>query len=531
MVQLARWKVILVALAVVLSVIFALPNVIPQKTLDSLPSWVPAQKLNLGLDLQGGSYLKYEVDTAALNRERLNDLMEDVRTTLNDKYPGKFNQLGQANGQVSVTITDPTVYDEAYKALAALARPLPGVGGVDMTVTRADGGRVILSRSPDAQRAEAAKAIAQNRAIIERRINQLGTREPDITQQGANRLVIQAAGESDPEKLKSIIGKTAKLTFQMVDDSTPIGEALAGNVPPGSELLTSVDKGGGQILVKKRALVKGEMLTNAQQEFDQNQLPAVGFRFNGKGAQLFGEATTQNVGKRFAIVLDGKVISAPTIINPITGGSGIITGSFTPEEANELAILLRAGALAAPMNVIEQRSVGAQLGDEAVQAGKISTLVGFAAIVIFMLGAYGFLFGGISVLGLILNLLMLVAAMSVTQATLTLPGIAGLILTLAVAVDANVLIYERIRDEERGGAKPLMALDTGFKRASVSIYDANVTTLISAAIMYIFGSGTVKGFAWTLGVGVLCSLFTALLVSQVLIGAWFRAKRPKQLPI
>jgi preprotein translocase subunit SecD len=310
----------------------------------------------------------------------------------------------------------------------------------------------------------------------------------------------------------------------------PVQEAENGLIPPGSELVPYA-KGGAFELVRKRSVVTGEMLTNATTGFDQNGGSAVDFRFNSVGGRKFGEVTSQNIGKRFAIILDGKVISAPVIQSAITGGSGQITSMGSPEAASELVLLLRNGALPVKLVTIQQGTVGAELGADAVHAGMVSTIVGFVAIVIFMVLSYGVVFGGVSVLALMLNVLMIFGFMSLSQSTLTLPGVAGLILTLAVAVDANVLIYERIRDEERAGHPPLMALDTGFRRASVSILDANITSLIAALIMMAQGSGPVKGFATMLAVGVFTSVFTAMLVSQVLLGAWFRAARPKTLPI
>lgn len=531
MLQLPRWRVIVVIVATLLAILFSVPNVIPASTLATLPSWVPAQRLNLGLDLQGGSSLLLEVDLAALNREKTNDLMEDARSTLRDKKLD-FTELAQVNGAINVRIVNPAQYQAAYDALSKLAAVLPSGQGKDLTVTQTADQHIQLTRSADAMRAEAAKAVQQSIEIVRRRVDGLGTREPSILQQGANRILVQAPGESDPNRLRDVIGKTAKLSFQMVDQSVNAQEAAATDrIPPGSELLPSDDAYSPAYLVKKKAVVTGEMLTNANQEFDQNGRPAVGFRFNGVGGKRFGDVTTQNIGHPFAIVLDGRIISAPVIQSAITGGNGIITGNFTPQSANDLALLLRAGALPAPLTVESQSTVGAELGADAVRAGQVSTLVGFAAIVVFILLAYGVVFGGIAVVGLVLNLLLIVAAMSATQATLTLPGIAGLILTLAVAVDANVLIYERIRDEERGGARPIAAIETGFSRASVSIYDANITTLIAAGIMYFLGSGPVKGFAWTLGVGVMTSVFTAMFVGKVMVAAWFRAAKPKQLPI
>lgn len=532
MIALSRWKVILVVLAVVFGVLFSLPNFLPRDVRDQLPGFLPKQTLNLGLDLQGGSYLMLEVDTEALRAERLTNLVEDVRTVLREEKI-EFTDLRQANGQVSVRITDPAKLNTAQNLMRTrVGSVLAGAaGGRDVSV-RTEDGVIRLALVQEAMNAEASKAVEQSMEIIRRRVDELGTREPSISRQGVNRIVVQAAGESDPERLKAIIGKTAKLTFQMVDDSVSLEEAMAGRVPPGSELLPSEDGYTTAILVKKRALVTGEMLTDAQQSFEpQTGQPVVSFRFNGQGARRFADATAQNVGKRFAIVLDGKVISAPNINEPITGGSGQISGSFTPESANDLAVLLRAGALPAPLNVEEQRTVGAELGADAITAGKISAYVAFGSVLVFMLLAYGLLFGGISIIALVVNGFLLVAAMSMTQATLTLPGIAGLILTLAVAVDANVLIYERMRDEVRAGRSPVAAANAGFSRAMVTVFDANITHLGAAMIMFSLGAGPVKGFAWTLAIGVITSVFSAVLVTQVLLGIWFRIARPKKLPI
>jgi preprotein translocase subunit SecD len=532
MLTLSRWKIIVVTLAVIFGLVFTLPNLLPQRALDALPGWVPKQKLNLGLDLQGGSYLLMEVDTAALRRERLTNLVEDVRTSLRGEQIA-FGELREAGGVISVRIADAAKVNDAASLLRrSVGSPLVGaVGGRDISVATRDNQVLEISFVAEAAKADAAMAVEQSIETIRRRIDSLGTKEPTITRQGLDRIVIQAAGESDPEKLKSVIGKTAKLTFQMVDEAVTPEDMAAGRIPPGSEMLASEDGYVPAYAVRKRAVVSGDELTDSRQTFDsQSGNPVVSFSFNGQGTRKFGDATARNIGKKFAIVLDGKIISAPVINSAITGG-GIITGNFTPESAAELALLLRSGALPAPLNVEEQRTVGAELGADAVKAGAISTLVAFVTIVVFMLLSYGLLFGGISVIALLINGMMIVAAMSITQATLTLPGIAGLILTLAVAVDANVLIYERMRDEARAGKSPIMAADAGFSRAMSTIIDANVTTLVAAGIMFAFGAGPVRGFAWTLSIGVFTSVFTAVLVSQLLIGWWFRAARPKKLPI
>jgi preprotein translocase subunit SecD len=529
--NLTRWKIIVVAATILFGVLFALPNVLPAKVREGLPGFMPKSVLNLGLDLQGGSYLLLEVETDALRKEKIENLVEEVRKILRDNNIA-FSGLSAQNGSVVVQVPDQAGFDNAFKLMS---RQLPGptrTGATDMTISRQGDQRLRLTYTDQALAEINTNAVDQSIEIIRRRVDELGTKEPSITRQGVNRIVVQAPGESNPEKLKEVIGQTAKLTFQMVDTSVPIQEAIQGRVPPGSELLPATDGSGGAYLVRKRAEVTGEMLVDARQTTDQQTgQVAVSFRFNGEGSRRFAAVSSRNVGKPFAIILDGKVISAPNINEPILTGSGQITGSYTIETANNLAILLRAGALPAPLKVQEQRTVGAELGADAVKAGRTSTIVGFVAILIFMVLTYGLLFGGISVIALLVNGILIVAAMSLTQATLTLPGIAGLILTLAVAVDANVLIYERMRDEVRAGRPVLPAMDAGFSRAMVTIIDANLTTLIAAAIMFFFGAGPVRGFAWTLSIGVFTSVFSAVLITQVLLAVWYRVKRPKTLPI
>jgi preprotein translocase subunit SecD len=533
MMNLARWKVILVVLATVLGFLFTLPNLLPAKTRDSLPGFMPKSTLHLGLDLQGGSDLLYSVDTVALRTERLTNMAEDVRTTLHDKQID-FTDLAVSNGEIGLRITDPAQMTDAVNVLRrTVGAPLAGTpGGRDVNVATAADQRIRIAFVPEAFDAEASRAVEQNIEVIRRRIDQMGTKEPDISRRGKTRIDIQAAGESDPEKLKNVIGQTAKLSFQMLDENVSPEDMASGRVPPGDEVLVSTDGHASSYIVHKRQVVTGEMLTGASAGFDQQSGGSeVELRFNGVGAKRFGDITRQNVGKRFAIVLDKKVLSAPNILGPIPGGSGRITGNFTAESANELAVLLRAGALPAPMKVEEQRTVGAELGADAVKAGAISSIVGLIATMIFMLLIYGGLFGGISLIALAVNALMIVGIMSFTQATLTLPGIAGLILTLAVAVDANVLIYERMRDELRAGRSLIASMEAGFSRAWGTIFDANMTHIFSALIMFNLGSGTVKGFAWTLSVGVLTTVFSAVLVTQVLLAWWFRTFRPKTLPI
>jgi preprotein translocase subunit SecD len=416
-----------------------------------------------------------------------------------------------------------------------MPQPVRSGQGNDMSVNRVEGGRISVSYTARGTQELTMAAVEQSVEIIRKRVDELGTKEPSITRQGPNRIVVQVPGESDPERLKAVIGKTAKLSFQMVDQSRTYGEALSGVLPPGAEILpyeVGANAPEPGVVVRRRIEISGENLADARMSNDpQTGEPVVSIRFDSQGARRFGEITTRNVNKPFAIVLDDKVLSAPNINEPILGGSAQISGGFTAESANNLAIMLRNGALPAPLKIEEQRTVGAELGADAVEAGRISTMVAFITILTFMVLAYGLLFGGISVVALVINGLLIIAAMSATQATLTLPGIAGLILTLAVAVDANVLIYERMRDEVRAGRPVLSAMEAGFSRAMETIIDANLTTLIAAAIMFFFGAGPVRGFAWTLSIGVFTSVLTAVLVTQVLLAVWYRTARPKTLPI
>ncbi len=528
MLALTRWKLALVAISLAFGLIFTLPNLVPSGT---LPSWLPNQTLNLGLDLQGGSYLLLEVDTAALKKERLTNLAEDVRTKLQAEQID-FSGLAVLGDAVTVRVTDPGKLDAARKILSSELGERIATGGKDVTVQTAPDQRVVVNFVSQAADSAARDAVTRSIEIIRKRIDALGTKEPIITQQGATRIVVEAPGESDPEKLKAVIGKTAKLTFQMVDSEIAPEDVAAGRIPPDDEQLPAAagEQGPPNYVVKRRSVVTGEMLTQASAGHDENNQPDINFAFNGNGARRFAQVTSANIGKPFAIVLDKQVISAPRINSAITGGTGQITGNFTEESAHNLALLLKSGALPAPLNVIAQHTVGAELGADAVKAGQVSILIGAALIFAFIILSYG-LFGGFAAVALVINGLMIVGAMSLTQATLTLPGIAGLVLTLAVAVDANVLIYERMRDEVRSGRQAMSAADAGFKRALTTIIDANVTTLVASIIMFQFGSGPVKGFAWTLFIGVITSVFTAVLITQVLIAWWFRATRAKALPI
>lgn len=528
MIQLARWKVVALVIALVFGVLFALPNVLTPAQRNALPGFLPKNGLSLGLDLQGGSYLLLEVDVEAMKAKRIETMTEDVRQTLRENRIPLVSVQPESGG-VLATVPEGQL-DLALTELRKLVQATPGAAA-DRTVTRVGSTQIRYGYTDAGLRNLGPTAVDQSIEVVRRRIDSLGTREPSITRQGTQRIVVQAPGESDPTALERVIGQTAQLTFQMVDVENQQTALQTGIIPPDSVVMQ--DEQGTPYLIKKRVIVSGESLVPDRTNVttDQSGRPAIGFAFNGAGANRFGQATTQNIGKPFAIILDGKVISAPTINSPILGGTGIIEGNFSIASASELVNLLKGGALPAPLKVEERRTVSAELGADAVQAGALSTAIGFCIIVAFMLLAYGLLFGGISVLGLFLNGLLIIAAMSLTGASLTLPGIAGLILTFAVAVDANVLIYERMRDEARAGRSVIASMDAGFGKAMSTIVDANLTSLVAAGIMFVFGAGPVRGFAWTLTIGVFTSVFSSVLVAQVLLAYWLKVAKPKTLPI
>ncbi len=530
MLYFGRWKLISIALLCLMGLLFALPNVLPESARQALPKFMPSKTVNLGLDLQGGSYLLLEVDVDSIRAERITAMVEETRVALRKARIGYQNLQGQGQ-TVEVTIKDPSQTEAAEAAIReALPTTAPVAGQAPEVSVRREDNRFGLFLNDAALETAKRQAVEQSIEIVRRRIDALGTREPTIQRQGTDRIIVQVPGESDPERLKDVIGKTAKLTFQMVDESVAVTDAMAGRVPPGSVLLPSEEPAEPQVLVRRRALVGGDMLADAQATFAQDTGEAVvNFRFDNKGARRFADATTKNVGKRFAIILDGKVISAPVIREPITGGSGQISGNFTIESANDLAVLLRAGALPAPLTVEEQRTVGAELGADAVRGGIVAAIIGMIAVLAFMLISYGPLFGVAANLSLVVNMILLTGLLSMLQATLTLPGIAGIILTVGLAVDANVLVFERIREELRKGSSPVASIETGYKRTWWTIFDANITTLIATLILFNLGSGPVRGFAVTLSLGIFTSVFTAFVMSRLFIALWWRRTRPKSL--
>ena len=520
------WKKALVIIVCALGVIYAFPNFLSDEAAksieDAMPAWGPGKKINLGLDLRGGSYLLVEVQGDVVIKERLENNVDAVRRVLRDAKVGYKPPPHVAGEAILFRILDPARTDEVARLIRNAAP--------DMVIESGEGGSFSLTYTEQEVTAIKNRTLQQSIEIVRRRIDESGTKEPLIQRQGADRILIQLPGVDDPEAIKEKIGKTAKMTFRFQSETMTLEEALSRGVPPGHEIVPSADNPQIKYLLEKRVIVSGEDLVDAQSTFDQNNMPAVSFRFDAAGAQKFGKATQDNVNRIFAIVLDGKVISAPVIRSPILGGSGQITGSFTTEETRDLAVLLRAGALPAPLVVIEERTVGPGLGQDSIDAGEIASIIGLVLVVIFMVAAYG-LFGSLADVALGFNVLLIMGLLSFLQATLTLPGIAGIVLTIGMAVDANVLIFERIREEVRSGRTPVNAIDAGYKRAMTTIIDANLTTLIAALVLFVFGSGPVKGFSVTLMIGIVTSMFTAIMVTRLLVVIWVRKRRPAELPL
>src|SRR5580704_7861465 len=524
-----RWKAAAILLTALAVCLLAVPNFFPERVIRNWPSWAQRHVV-LGLDLQGGSHLLLEVDAGAVRKEQLLSINDDVLRVLRQaRIP--FTGRAIRGNSVEVHITRDTDIDAALSKLRELSQPLTGILGTsgqrNIDVTN-NGGVITLTPTDAAITERVRGAVDQSIQIIERRVNEIGLVEPTIQREGIDRILVQVPGLQDPTRLKEMIGKTAKLDFRMVDLSMT-SEQAADAHPSDSELLDG--EGGQKFLIEKRVLVSGGDLVDAQPGFDQRtNEPIVSFRFNSNGARKFAEATQANVGKPFAIVLDNKVISAPVIREPILGGSGQISGNFTVQSANDLSILLRAGALPAPLTIIEERTVGPGLGQDSITAGEHAAYAGAALVIVFMFITYG-LFGLFANIAVAINVAMIFGILSLLSATLTLPGIAGIVLTVGIAVDSNVLIYERIREEVRGGRSAISAIDAGFKLALATILDSNITTFIAAAVLFYIGTGPVRGFAVTLGIGILTSLFTAFTLTRLIVAYWVRMWRPRTVPI
>ncbi len=522
MVQIPRWQTFLILAVLLAGVIFAAPNLLSPKTAAELPDWVPHDQINLGLDLQGGSYLLLEVDIDGVIEEQLDNLVDTARASLRSEKIG-YTGLGVDGEEVVFNLRDPARIDEARQLIRDISNE------VLIDVSEDGAFRIAFTDQSLIQRRNS--VIEQSIEVVRRRIDETGTREPSIQRQGDERILIQLPGVRDPERIKALLGQTAKLTFHFLDES--VLRPGVDPTPAGTEVLPSddLDANGDPIeyAIKRRVMVSGETLIDAQPAFQDN-LPVVSFRFDPVGAKRFGKATQENVGRIFAIVLDGRVISAPRIRTPIIDGNGVISGGFAVQETQDLALLLRAGALPAALTILEERTVGPGLGADSIRAGEIASILGLILVIVFMAAAYG-LFGAMADVALIVNLILMMGALSVLQATLTLPGIAGIVLTIGMAVDANVLIFERIREESRNGRGPVTAIDAGYRRALTTIIDSNLTTLIAAVLLFSFGTGPVKGFAVTLAIGLVTSMFTAIMLTRSLVVFWLRRLRPQALPI
>lgn len=538
MLHFARWKIILVLLVSLGGILAALPNVFSSKSLEALPGWLPHNQINLGLDLQGGAHLLYQMDEKELVQDWLKDIRGEARDILRREKIGNTARIAAANKSVVVRLRKEEDSERAMTALRELSVPLTGglvfgaQQGNNIDLRRGDGGQITLAITDRGLFQRIGSAIEASIETVRRRIDAFGTTEPTIQRQGRDRILVQVPGVKDVARLKSLVGETGKLEFKMVDTQSDVQQAQqTGRAPVGRELAASEDGFSSAYLLHSRAMVTGESLVDAQPGFDQRtNEPVVTFRFDTAGARRFGKATQENVGRPFAIVLDHKVISAPVIREPILGGTGQISGNFTVQAANDLAVLLRSGALPAKLTILEERTVGASLGADSIAAGKIAAMIGLVAVVAFILISYG-LFGIFANIALAVNIALIMGLLSTLQATLTLPGIAGIVLTIGMAVDANVLIFERIREEIRAGKSVIASIDSGYSRALGTILDANITTFIAAIVLFWLGSGPIRGFAVTLSIGIVTSVFTAFTVTRLMVAQWVRIRRPQAVPI
>jgi protein-export membrane protein SecD len=529
-----RWSVAMIVLVVLGGIVATIPNFFSAETVASWPRWLPREQIALGLDLRGGAHLLLEVDRDSLVEDRVETLTGDIRQILRDERIS-YRGLGERGEAASFTLRDPADADRAMTALEPLAQPVQtglfGQGTISEVAFSESNGRITATLTPGGIEARMRSAVTQSLDVLNRRLNALGTTEPSIQAEGSERILVQVPGLEDTTQLKEILGRTARMTFHMECNEGSLTEAMQVGPPPGCELFESTEPGEPPVLAESRALLSGDDLADAQPAFDQRtNEPIVTFRFNARGGRLFADATQNNVGRRFAVVLDDKYITAPVIRTAILGGSGQIEGNFTVESAQNLAVLLRSGALPADLQIIEERTVGPSLGRDSIAAGQIAALIGTAGVVFFMLVAYGLL-GAFAIAALAANMALIVGILTVIPATLTLPGIAGIVLTVGMAVDSNVLIFERMREEARLGRSAINAIEAGFSRALGTIVDANVTTLIAAIALFALGSGPIRGFAVTLAIGIVTTMFTAFLLTRLIVATWVRRTRPKVVPL
>lgn len=539
MLQYKTWQVALIVGVVLLGALLAAPNLLSATDRDKIPSFIPQTKISLGLDLQGGSYLLLGVDTNKVINDRLTGVRQEIQRQMRPSA-GKdrivledLPTLNHQTGAISLTVRDAAQAEEAVRRVRDVTR-----GGAVLAMrappyeVTVDGERINVVITPEARRLYASEALADSIEVVRRRIDPSGTKEVSIQPQGQDRIVIQAPGDSDPEALKAIVNRTGQLTFHRVDPSVDPEDAQAGVLPPGRIVVPqAASEGGGSLVLYEDPEVTGDMVEQASAGLNSDGAGfQINFAFDSRGARRFGDFTREHVGELFAIVLDNEIISAPRIQTPITGGSGRITGNFTPDEAARIATLIRSGALPAPLETLEQRSVGPDLGADSVRKGTLSLLAGLAMVVVFMVITYG-RFGVYADIALFCNLLIIGGFLSLINATLTLPGIAGIVLTIGMAVDANVLIFERIREEIASGKTPIKATEVGFEKAFSAIADSNITTLLAALIMLQLGAGPVRGFAVTLAVGVCSSVFSAIVITRLLMGSYLLKRRPAAITL
>ena len=508
------WKSLIVFLVIFSGIIFSIPSILYQEDSEN---WFLENKINLGLDLQGGSYLLLEVQSDVLFKEELENISDSIRL-ISRNFQINLTDINIQDDQISFRFMNSLKLEDIRKEF------IRNYNNVNVVINN-NILKVIIN--DNFKKSIRESALKQSLEIVRKRIDESGTKEPLIQRSGKNRILLQLPGVKDPERIKELLGKTAKLTFHMVDDEDQT--SLQSNKAPfGKLIVTDFYDSNTKYLVEKKSRVGGENLIDAKGSFDPQQGHAVSFRFDTTGAQKFGKATSENVGKRFAVILDGVVITAPVINSAITGGSGIITGNFTSQEAADLAVLLRAGALPAPLKIIEERSVGASLGSDSIDAGKIASIIGMIFVCIFMILIYG-IFGILASISLIINLFIIIALLGIIGATLTLPGIAGIVLTIGIAVDANVLIFERIKEEFSKKTKALSAIKNGFDKAMSTILDANITTLIASLLLFVFGSGPIKGFSITLSLGIFASMFSAIMFTNFLVYLWYSFSKKKEI--
>lgn len=523
MLNFSAFKISFIALICLGAVLFSAPTFLGNKA-KNIPG-LPDKTVNLGLDLRGGSYLLLEVDFKSYLKDQLDNVKNDIRAAFRGQqiegqrilYKGGIRTVGD---KIIIDMKEPSQIEGVIRIIRDISNEIDvNVNDMQISVGYNELATDNLRKN----------VLQQSIEIVRRRVDETGTREPDIQRQGDNRILLQVPGLDDPEQLKRLLGKTAKLSFHLLDNNFSYPYTSRNPLPPGTMRVIDQD-GQTAYAVKKKVMISGDLLVNATPGINQYNQPVVNIRFNNLGAKKFADITKDNVGKPFAIILDHKVVTAPVIRTPILGGTAEISGNFTTAEANDVAILLRAGALPAPLNIIEERSVGPSLGADSIAAGKTAIIIAVIAVILFMFMTYG-LFGAFSNIALVINMVMIIAVIAIFGATLTLPGIAGIVLTMGMAVDANVLIFERIKEEIKNGKTPFAAVDNGFSQAFKTILDSNITTLMAALLLYIFGSGPVKGFAVTLSVGILSSMFSAILLTRLMVVTWLKKKRPKTLPI